>query len=69
MGEFDEDLFYTPDFLRGLLVLKIPKPNDTRWNSVFYCIQRVYVLHQAILRYMITPGVEVDWQLTPATME
>ena len=45
----DDELQCTPQWTGGAVVLKVPWPNDTCWNSIYDCIQCVYMLRKAFL--------------------
>ena len=65
----DNELQYTPQWTGRAVVLKVPWPNDTCKNSIYYCIQRVYMLQKALLSYILPVGVSVEREFTAACFE
>jgi hypothetical protein len=69
-AEEDEELDFVPSTQgKKIKVLQIPRFQEVRWNSMFYCLARIWLLKGPLLQYAIKDGSDLPGDLTANKFE
>ncbi len=49
--------------------LEIPRFQDTRWNSLYFCMRRIWILKSALLQYAIKDGCVLPGEWTASRFD